>query len=182
MHQLEFAVASNQTSACAELAGRLNAHLYVDERPTEGLPFRALMTATTDELEPLADLADVGLYVVLRRLVKPGEPKRIALFPMVHHPDKTHTECDAHWRDVHAPLALVHHEAMTHYTQLSVVHCISGEPWDGFAMCGFESEDDIRNNFYTTRESVKIIADDVVKFANPQASPRRLIATPIHPS
>ncbi len=180
MPKLEFAVASTDTAGCAKLAGELNGNLYVDERGSKGSPFTALLTATTDNIEPLAAIADVGLYVICRRLIKPGEPKKIALFPMVHHPEKSHAECDAHWRDTHAPLALVHHEAMTHYTQLSVTHRISGEDWDGFALCGFASEDDIRNRFYTTEESVRVIADDVRKFANPGASPRRLIATPTH--
>lgn len=180
MHQLEFAVASNDAAACAKLAGQLNGHLYVDERGKDGLPFTALLTAVTDDLEPLKKVADVGLYVICRRLIKPGKPKKVALFPMVHHPDKTHAQSDAHWRDVHAPLALVHHADMTHYTQLSVSHCISGTPWDGFALCGFESEDDIRKRFYTTPKSVKVIAEDVQKFADPKASPRRLIATPTH--
>ena len=180
MNQLEFGVASNQVAGCAELAAKLSGHLYVDERPTEGLPFRALLTVSTDDLGPLEAIADVGLYVIYRRLIKPGNPNKIALFPMVHHADKSHAECDAHWRDVHAPLALVHHEAMTHYTQLSVAHTISGQAWDGFALCGFDSEQDIRENFYTTKESIKIIADDVRTFANPEASPRRLIATPTH--
>ncbi|MGK0260947.1 MAG: hypothetical protein ACI96M_004401 [Candidatus Azotimanducaceae bacterium] len=180
MHTLEFAVASNQPAACAELADALGGHLYVDQRGKSGLPFEALLTVTTDDIEPLKALADVGLYVICRRLIKPGTPEKIALFPMVHHPDRSHAESDAHWRDVHAPLALVHHADMTHYTQLSVTHTISGEPWDGFALCGFASEDDIRNRFYTTKESVKVIAEDVGKFANPSASPRRLIATPTH--
>lgn len=180
MYKLEFAVASNNVAQCAKLAGQLNGHLYVDERGASKLPFTALLTVTTDNLQPLADIADVGLYVVCRRVIKPGKPQKVALFPMVHHPDKTHAECDAHWRDVHAPLALIHHEAMTHYSQLSITHRISGAEWDGFALCGFDSEDDIRNRFYTTEASVQVIADDVRKFANPAASPRRLIATPTH--
>ena len=181
MHKLEFAVASTDTVKCAKLAGQFNGHLYVDERGASKLPFTTLLTVTTDNIEPLQEAADVGLYVICRRLIKPGQPQKVALFPMVHNPEKTHAECDAHWRDVHAPLALVHHEAMTHYSQLAVTYRISGADWHGFALCGFASEDDIRNRFYTTEDSVKVIADDVMKFAHPKASPRRLIATPTHP-
>lgn len=180
MKVMELAAASNNTAGCALLAAKLAGNLYVDERDTQGLPFRALLTVTTDTLQPLEEVADVGLYVICRRLIKPGTPGRIALFPMVHHPDKSHAECDAHWRDKHAPLALVHHAAMTHYSQLSVVHCIHGPAWDGFALCGFDSEQDIRENFYTTKASVGIIAEDVMQFADPGSSPRRLIATPTH--
>lgn len=178
MKKMELAVASNQTAQCAELAAEHDGSLYVDERDTDGLPFRALLTLTTDDIEPLHAIADVGLFVICRRLIKPGKPNKIALFPMVKNAEKTQAECDTHWRDVHAPLALIHHEAMTHYTQLSVVHTVSGPAWSGFALCGFETEQDIRENFYTTKESVRIIADDVMKFATPSASPRRLIATP----
>ena len=180
MHTLEFAVASNQPVLCAELATDLNGQLYVDERGAKGLPFQALLTVTTDTLSKLVPAADVGLYVICRRLVKPGTPKKIGLFPMIHHPEKSHEQCDAHWRDNHAPLALVHHIHMTHYSQLSVVHTIHGEAFDGFALCGFGSEEDIRKRFFTTKESVQVINDDVKKFANVARSPRRLIATPTH--
>lgn len=180
MHKLEFAVASNQTQACHQLAAKLNGYLYVDNRGAKGLPFTTLLTVVTDNLQPLLDVADVGLYVICRRVIKPGAAKKIALFPMIHHPQKSHAECDGHWRDTHAPLALVHHEHMTEYNQLSVVHRINGAEIDGFALCGFETEEDIRDRFYTTKESIGIIANDVRQFAHPEASPRRLIATPVH--
>lgn len=180
MQMLEIAVASNQTIECAELAAEMNGHLYVDQRGATGLPFQALLTVTTDSLTPLQDVADVGLYLVCRRLIKPGTPRKIALFPMIHHPQKTRDECDAHWRDVHAPLALVHHAHMTHYTQLSVVNVLAGESFDGFALCGFDSEEDIRERFFTTKESVQVIQDDIQNFADVSQSPRRLIATPTH--
>ena len=96
---------------------------------------------------------------------------------MVHHADLSHEQSDAHWRDQHAPLALEHHIHMTHYTQLSIVATLSGQAWDGFALCGFGSEEDLRERFYTTEDSVRIIAEDVNKFANVKASPRRLIVT-----
>ena len=180
MQVLELAAASTQAARCADLAAELNGHLYVDQRGAKGLPFEALLTVTTDSLTRIEQVADVGLYLICRRLIKPGEPKKIGLFPMIHHPDRTRDECDAHWRDIHAPLALVHHAHMTHYTQLSVVETLRGEHFGGFALCGFESEEDIRERFYTTEESVQVIAEDVAKFADIKRSPRRLIATPTH--
>ena len=45
-------------------------------------------------------------------------------------------------------------------------------------MCGFDSEEDIRERFYANEESVRIITKDVLQFADPKRSPRRLIATP----
>ena len=180
MHKLELAIASNNLPRCTEIAAQLNAQLYIDDRGARGLPFQALLTATTDTVSILESAADVGLYVICRRLIKPGEASHIGLFPLIHHPDRTHEETDAHWRDIHAPLALVHHAHMTHYTQLSVVRTLSGEPYDGFALCGFASEEDLRERFFTTEESVKVIQEDVAKFADVRKSPRRLIATPTH--
>ncbi|MCZ6616494.1 MAG: hypothetical protein O7E57_00060, partial [Gammaproteobacteria bacterium] len=125
----QLAIASTDIDASRELAQRLHGTLYCDERESwRHLPFRALVTGSTDNLEGLAAVADVGLYVIFRRLIKPGTPKVIGLFPLVHHPEKTHQQADAHWRDVHAPLALEHHGFMSHYTQLSVVHILSGMP------------------------------------------------------
>ena len=175
-YELEIAAASTDIERTRELARALAGTFYVDAREDhEQLPFRALITVTTDDLSPVAAVADVGLYVICRRLIKAGAPAVIGLFPLVHHPDLTHAEADAHWRDQHAPLALEHHAFMTHYTQLSVVHRISGSELDGFALCGFASIDDLRNKFYTRDSSRAVIADDVQRFADTRRSPRRLI-------
>ena len=69
---------------------------------------------------------------------------------------------------------------MTHYTQLSVVSTLKGEPFDGFALCGFDSEADIRERFFTNKQSVGVIQNDIQNFADVSQSPRRLIATPMH--
>ena len=177
-YTLEFALASNEPDRLREATAAHGGTFYLDGREKwQHLPFRALATFVTDEPQLLAELADAGLYVVCRRLIKAGDPGAIGLFPMVRHADLTHAESDAHWRDKHAPLALVHHCHMTHYTQLSVVNTLAGPEFDGFALCGFANEDDVRNRFFTSEESVKIIHDDVKTFANPKASPPRLIVT-----
>ena len=36
---------------------------------------------------------------------------------------------------------------MSHYRQLSVVHRLHGPAWDGFALCGFDSIEDLRERF-----------------------------------
>jgi len=95
----------------------------------------------------------------------------------VHFPEITHQQADAHWRDVHAPLALEHHGFMSHYTQLSVVHTLSGLPLDGFALCGFETIEDLRERFYSRPDGPEVIAADVKNFADLKNSPGRLIAT-----
>jgi uncharacterized protein (TIGR02118 family) len=96
---------------------------------------------------------------------------------MVRAPGLSHQAADAHWRDVHGPLALTHHGFMTHYTQLSVVKNLSGLPLDGFALCGFTSEGDLRERFYSTEDGPAAIAADVRTFSDLKRSPRRLIVT-----
>jgi uncharacterized protein (TIGR02118 family) len=94
---------------------------------------------------------------------------------MVRHPDLTHRQADRHWRDVHAPLALEHHRAMSHYRQLSVVHRLHGPAWDGFALCGFDSLEDLEERFFATPEGRVAIREDVARFADVARSPRRVI-------
>ena len=176
--QLEFAACTNNLDAARTTASTLGGTVYGDPREEfSHLPFRALTTCVTDDLSQLQPAADIGLYVVCRRIIKPGEPKFVGLFPLVHHPKLTHAQADAHWRDQHAPLTFEHHEAMSHYSQLSVVHRLSGPDIDGFALCGFESLADLRERFYTLPNSAKAIAADIQKFADTKKSPRRLIAT-----
>ena len=64
---------------------------------------------------------------------------------------------------------------MTFYTQLAIVQTLRGPEWDGFAMCGFDNEEDLRTKFYNGPEGQKEVEKDVRTFANPKASPRRLI-------
>ena len=177
-YRLELAVTTSDASRARAAASELGGSLYVDERD-EGsrLPFRAMVTTVTDDVEPLAALADVGLYVVCRRPIIPSECSVIGLFPLVRRPDLSHRQADAHWRDVHAPLALQHHRHMTHYTQLAVVQRISGPEIDGFALCGFNSLDDLRNRFFSEHDSREVITADIARFADTARSPRRLIAT-----
>ena len=123
--------------------------------------------------------------MVCRRVMKPrneaeskGKLKgAIGLFTMVHHPDLTHRQADDHWRDNHTPLAFLHHPLMTHYAQLGVVHRIHGPQWNGFALCGFDSVEDLRERFFGTPKGKIEIRRDVAFFADTVKSPRRLIAT-----
>jgi|TARA_Y100000031_G_scaffold139535_1_gene166336 hypothetical protein len=175
---MQLAAASNNLDAARALAEHMSGTLYCDEREQwQHLPFRALVTVATDDIDAVSRVGDVGAYTVFRRLVKAGTPETIALFPLIRRADLSHVHADAHWRDQHAPLALEHHAHMTHYTQLSVVANLSGLELDGFALCGFASVDDLRNRFYTSPESVNIIAEDVRQFADISRSPPRLIAS-----
>lgn len=175
---LELAAATTNLEAARALVAEKGGTLYADGRDDwSHLPFRGLVTLTTDEPEALAAVGDVGTYVVYRRLKKPGEAAVLGLFPMVRAPSLTHERADAHWRDQHGPLALTHHGFMTHYTQLSVVGNLSGLPLDGFALCGFASEEDLRERFYSTEDGPAVIGADVAKFSDLKRSPRRLIVS-----
>ena len=173
------AVASRDRTRLTSLAAEHQGRLFVDERPdTSTLPFAGLAVVTTDNLQALEQAADVGLYLVCERIIKPGTAAVYGLFPMLAHPELSHTESDAHWRDTHAPLALKHHAYMTQYSQLSVLKTLQGVPFDGFALCGFESLTDLKERFFSEPDSREVIAADIQKFADVKRSPRRLIATP----
>jgi uncharacterized protein (TIGR02118 family) len=177
--ELALAVACQDQTTAAQLAQSLGGICYVDDRPDPSkLPFTTLFTTVTDSLEPLRKIGDVGLYLVCRRTIKPGSAAVYGLFPMHKHPHKTHEQADTHWRDNHGPLALQHHAYMSHYVQLSVLHTFSGTPFDGFALCGFNNLTDLKERFFTTEASRKVIAEDVAKFADTDNAARRLIVTP----
>ena len=65
---------------------------------------------------------------------------------------------------------------MTHYYQLSVLQRFKGPAWNGFALCCFSSEEDLRNKFFNTPDGETAIARDVAIFADPRKSPRRVIS------
>ncbi len=174
---LELAIASTDPAATRELARVRGGTFYADEREGAEVPFRCLATLVTDELEAAAAAADYGLYLVARRTVKAGDAAVLSLAPVVRREAMSHAEADAHWRDVHGPLALKHHAHMTHYTQLSVLHTLSGEPLDGFALCGFASIEDLRERFFSEPDSREVMTADIRKFADSRRSPRPLIVT-----
>ncbi len=178
---LLWAAACSSVSRAETLNQSLGGTVYADHRAdTSKLPFAALVTGVTDNLDLLKDAADVGLYIVCARTIKAGSAKIYGLSPMLAHPQLNHKQADDHWRDTHAPLALTHHAYMTHYVQLSVVHTLSGRPFDGFALCGFATLEDLRERFFSEPDSREVILADINTFADTQRSPRRLLATP-HP-
>ncbi|MFP6807482.1 MAG: EthD domain-containing protein [Pseudomonadales bacterium] len=186
---MELIAAFKDSAQAREVATKLNGTLYVDEREnTDHLPFAALVSAQTDELAALIDAADVGTYLVCRRIIKPRQqedvrsgqlPGIIGLFTMVANSNMGPQLADRHWRDNHAPLALEVHKAMSFYYQLSVQHVFKGPDWNGFAMCGFDNIDDLRHRFFDTPEGEKAIAVDVAKFSDGKRSPRRTLAVEI---
>lgn len=181
---MEIVGAYSDREVAKDVAETLNGRLVVDPREETGhLPFAALVSLDGDQVDSLMDTADIGVTVCFRRVIKARAseqssgalPGKIAVFPMVNHPDLTRGEADAYWRDQHAPLALRVHVAMSFYTQLSIVHVIRGPEWTGIAHCGFDTLDDLRTRFYETPAGQKEVEKDVVKFADVKNSPRRLI-------
>jgi hypothetical protein len=154
------------------------------------------LVATEDRVDPVFatlvigadraavdDVADIGLYAVAvrrmrhqRRFWPPdsASPGVTAVYPLVRRPDLTHEQADAHWRDVHAPLALRHHPGMWHYHQLSVDEVLAGPNFDGFALCAFASEQELTERFFGGPEDRDVITADVETFADIVASPRRV--------
>jgi len=139
-----------------------------------------VIAADRAALEPVAD---VGLYEVTvrpmrhqRRTWPVGEvsPGVTAAYAMIRHPDLTHEQADAHWRDVHAPLALRHHPGMWHYHQVSIDRVLGGREFDGIALCAFASEQDLAERFFGGPEDQAAISADVATFSDLTASPRRV--------
>ncbi len=179
---LELCATFTDQEQARALAEQLEGRLYVDERgASDKKPFAAMICVQTDNLASLMEAADKGVYLVARRQVKEHTDPRvrnagaIGVFGMVKNPNLTHTESDAHWRDKHAPLALEIHTAMSHYTQLSVLHCFKGLELDGIALCGFDSLEDLKERFYNSKEGEQRIYEDISKFADTRNSPGRVI-------
>ena len=187
MSSLMLAGAYSDREKAAETAVRTGGiNLAATSAETNHLPFASLVLAVTDELDLFVGDADAGSYLVCERpikntpllqLTKENQPGSIGIFTMVANADLGARESDRHWRDKHAPLALEVHTAMTHYYQLSVLQRFNGPVWNGFALCCFKNEDDLRNRFFNTPEGETAIARDVAKFADSRKSPRRVLST-----
>lgn len=180
---LELVALSSDAEQAAAVASDLGGTSYRchDDEP-ERRPYSAMVRVVTDRAEAVAAIADVGLYTAFARPIKmpagPPSPDRVvASFGLVRHPDLTHTEADAHWREVHGPLALRCHTAMCDYTQLSVVAVHRGLKLDGLALCAFKSRPDMRQRFFDDSRARAEIEADVASFADVRRSPRRVVLT-----
>ena len=161
----ELLAAGNDLEAAESVARSLGGVCYLgDPDEQRELPFRTLVRCVTDTPQSLAPAATVGLYLGFCRVIRErpttsesgsSSPGVTAIFPLLHHPDLTHEQSDAHWRDVHAPLALRHHPGMWDYTQLSVVKTLSGLEVDGFALVSFESTASMKERFLETTTTEK---------------------------
>jgi uncharacterized protein (TIGR02118 family) len=73
---------------------------------------------------------------------------------------------DAHWRDVHAPLALRHHPGMWEYRQNAVLAVeTAGSPeLDGLAVIGFPSAEECARRLYDSPDGRAAIFADLATF------------------
>ena len=185
MSVLKIAAVFSDKAVAAEVADLSQSLMFeaaVDD--TQHLPFAALVLGASPNLMDFQARADVGLYLVSERTLKnqplstlnPDQlPGSVGVFPMVASPQIGPKAADKHWHEHHGPLALEVHSAMTHYYQLTVMHRFTGTHWNGLALCCFESEYDLRNKFYNSAEGKQRVAEDVLKFADTQNSPRRVV-------
>ncbi|MDA7785455.1 EthD family reductase [Pseudomonadales bacterium] len=185
MSVLKIAAVFSDKAVAAEVAGLSQSLMFeaaVDD--TQHLPFAALVLGASPKLMDFQARADVGLFLVSERTLKnqplstlnPDQlPGSVGVFPMVASPQIGPKAADKHWHEHHGPLALEVHSAMTHYYQLTVIHRFTGADWNGLALCCFESEYDFRNKFYNSAEGKQRVAEDVLKFADTQNSPRRVV-------
>jgi uncharacterized protein (TIGR02118 family) len=146
--------------------------------------FRTLVIG--EDRDAILPVADTGLYRVHIRPVRhqrrswpAGEPTPgvAAAVAVLRRPDLTHDQADAHWRDCHAPLALRHHPGMRYYYQVSVDEVLGGRCYDGIALCGFESEQELAERLFGGPEDRAVILDDLAKFADTTAAPRMVRTT-----
>ena len=66
----------------------------------------------------------------------------------------------------HAPLALRHHPGMWEYRQLVVraTHTPGSPDFDGLAVLGFPTPEDLRDRLYDSPAGQKIIEEDIARF------------------
>lgn len=177
-----FAALGRDRSAAVEVARLIGGVALVDvDNDGRDRPFDTLVIG--DRRVAVGQAADVGLYRVSVRPMRyqgrswPAEtvtPGVTAVFAMVRRPDLTHEQADAHWREIHAPLALRHHPGMWHYLQVSIDEVVAGPAYDGIALCGFPSEQELRERFFGGPADRDIISADVGLFADAARSPRRV--------
>lgn len=164
-----------------DVAARLGGRAWVaHETQKPGGPYRAAFEVVTDDIEAATGAADVSLHVRFLRVIKPAtepaSPDRvIAAFGMVRHPELSHRESDDHWRDVHGPVALRCHLAMSDYEQLSVVATLHGPPIDGLAMCAFPSREILSERFFNDEQAKADVTADVARFADTRRSLPRVV-------
>jgi uncharacterized protein (TIGR02118 family) len=91
-------------------------------------------------------------------------------------PALTREQFAAHWNDIHAPLARVHHPGIWRYVQNVVVEPLTaGAPeLDGVAELHFRTHDDLQHRMYDSEDGKALIRADVRTFLDVPAGWRML--------
>ncbi|MGE0728398.1 MAG: EthD family reductase [Acidimicrobiia bacterium] len=182
---LELVALGSDPDAARTVAQTHGGTAYLTDKPDPDRPFASMVRLATADPDALAPAADLGLYLCYVRTMRrhPEQwrhplptPGVVAVFGMVRKDGLTHAEADAHWRDIHAPLALRHHPGMWDYRQCSVVRTFAGVAYDGFALCAFGSRTELKERFFDGPEGQEIIRQDVAIFADGVRSPKRVLA------
>ena len=89
-------------------------------------------------------------------------------FACWRNPDWSHEQFSAHWRDIHAPLAVEHHPGMEDYTQCELARAITPDArdYDGVAILQFDSIEDYQTRMFANAEGERIIGEDVARFGD----------------
>ncbi len=179
-----FAALGSRGQEAIEVARAIGGSAFVANHAPRPPAFGTLVLG--DDRAAVERVADIGLYAVEVRPMRhqrrfwpadTASPGVTAAFAMVRRSDLTHEQSDAHWRDVHAPLALRHHPGMWHYHQVTVDDVLDGPAYDGIALCAFASEQELTERFFGDPEDRAVIIADVATFADTTSSPRQVRMT-----
>ena len=147
---------------------------------TDGASFQALVELAGDPrahaaVDALRDLGGPHVYRVESRRVKAyprtwpdgaRTPGVEMLAVMRRCASISRDEFDAHWREVHAPMALRHHPGMWEYRQNAVraVETPGSPDVDGIAVLGFPSAEDFATRRHDSPEGRDLIGADLARF------------------
>jgi uncharacterized protein (TIGR02118 family) len=115
------------------------------------------------EAPPVAPAEVYGAYRVEERCLKEGAGRVFLVAPIVRAAALSPEALDAHWRDVHGPLALQHHVGMCEYRQLVVLERLSPDApaFDGLSLLGFPDEDALARRMFDSEEGARALGRDV---------------------
>ena len=103
----EIVAVGNDIEAAVKASSELGGVCYLaDPNDERALSFRTLVRCVTDNPQDLRGAAEHGTYLVFSRVIRERNtkiesgvpsPGVTAIFPLLHHPDLTHEQSDAHW-------------------------------------------------------------------------------------
>jgi uncharacterized protein (TIGR02118 family) len=138
------------------------------------------------EAAALPGVGGIGRYRIEERHVKArpltwpagsASPGVAAVYGVRRHPSLDRAGYDAHWRDVHAPLALRHHVGMDDYWQCAIIESLrpEGPDYDGIAIVQFPSQQAFEEQFFDSRAGRDVIVADASSFTDLAGSDRVLM-------